>query len=81
MTITETVLAGALLVGWRLRPVAYASAPLLFLFGFEMTMGTGVKTALDASVFAASGAALLLASAKRYPLSFDEALETPGRQS
>ena len=50
----------ALIAGFYTREVALASGVLLFLFAFGMTIGTGVKTALDASVFAAAAAAFAL---------------------
>jgi len=42
-----------------------------------MTAGTGVKSALNASVFSASAGAFLLASIAEYPLSFDSARKKP----
>ena len=59
-TVAEVALAILLLVGYRLRLVAYASAVLLFLFAAAMTVALGVKSPLDYSVFAAAAAALLL---------------------
>lgn len=62
VTIAEIVLGLALLAGWRLRDTALAGAALLFAFGVGMAAGSGIKSPLDASVFAASAAALLLAA-------------------
>lgn len=62
VTAAEIVLGAALLVGVRVRAAALASALLLLAFGVGMAVGTGIKSPLDASVFAASAAALLLAS-------------------
>ena len=45
-----------------------------------MTAGTGVKTAFDASVFAASGGAFMLATARRYAWSVDEAMSSAASQ-
>lgn len=59
-TIAETTLGIALLFGVRLRWTAAASAILLATFGLAMTISAGIKSALDASVFSASAAALLL---------------------
>lgn len=61
-TIAEGGLGVALLVGRRLRWVAYGSALLLFIFGTAMAISFGIKEPLDYSVFSASAAALLLAT-------------------
>lgn len=61
-TIAEVALAVALLAGWRLRETALASALLLGAFGVAMIAGSGIKSPLDASVFSAAAAALLLAT-------------------
>lgn len=61
-TIAEAGLGVALLVGRRLRMVAFASAALLFVFGAAMAVSFGIKEPLDYSVFSASAAALLLAT-------------------
>ena len=61
-TIAEGGLGVALLVGRRLRWVAYGSALLLFIFGSAMAISFGIKEPLDYSVFSASAAALLLAT-------------------
>lgn len=60
-TALEVALAVALLAGFRLRWTGVVSGLLLLAFAVGMTVGTGVKTALDASVFAAAGAAFALA--------------------
>lgn len=61
VTIMEIVLGVALVAGVARRLVAALSGALLLSFAVGMTVGTGVKTALDASVFAAAAGALLLA--------------------
>ena len=61
VTITEIVLGVALLAGVARRLVAALSGVLLLSFAVGMTVSTGVKTALDASVFAAAAGAFLLA--------------------
>lgn len=61
VTITEIMLGVALVAGVARRLVAALSGTLLLAFAVGMTVGTGVKTALDASVFAAAGCAFLLA--------------------
>jgi len=59
-TAAEFMFGVALIAGFHTREVALASGILLFLFGFGMSIGTGVKTALDASVFSAAAAAFAL---------------------
>ncbi|MGE5246041.1 MAG: DoxX protein [Betaproteobacteria bacterium] len=61
VTVCEVVFGIALLAGIAVREVAFLSGVLLFAFAAGMSIGTGVKTALDASVFAASAGAFLLA--------------------
>jgi thiosulfate dehydrogenase (quinone) large subunit len=61
VTLGEVTLGVALILGIRLRTTALLSGVLLAAFACGMTMGTGVKTAFDASVFAASATAFLLA--------------------
>lgn len=63
-TIAEVVLGLWLLVGVRLRLAALCSGWLLVAFAAGMTAGPGVKTAFNASVFAAAAAAFLLAAAR-----------------
>ena len=70
-TAAEVAFAVALLLGYRTRLAALGSGVLLLLFGLGMTMGTGIKTALDASVFAASAAGFALALSSAYPWSLD----------
>jgi putative oxidoreductase len=60
-TIAETTLGVLLIAGFRPHWTGLVSATLLALFGIAMTISGGIKSALDASVFSASAAALLLA--------------------
>ena len=60
VTVVETALGVALLLGVYLRPVAYASAALLTTFALAMTVALGVKAPLNFSVFTAAGGALVL---------------------
>lgn len=71
VTGLEVALGLALVVGLRTRAAAAAAGVLLLAFALGMTWGTGVKSALDASVFAASAGACLLAFARRDPWSVD----------
>jgi thiosulfate dehydrogenase (quinone) large subunit len=78
-TIAEIVLGVALLVGFSTRRAALASGVLLSLFAIGMTIGTGVKTALDASVFSAAAGAFGLALLGHGPWSVDEMRARLGR--
>ena len=60
-TVAETILGLALVVGVYTRVAGMASGVLLSLFAIGMTIGTGVKSALDASVFSAAAGACALA--------------------
>jgi putative oxidoreductase len=60
-TIAETVFSLGLLLGLYRRFMAIGSATLLLLYALALTSSFGIKSALDYSVFTASGAALLLA--------------------
>ena len=72
--IAETTLGVLLLIGFQTRWGARLSGWLLLAFALGMTAGTGVKTALDASVLAASGGAFMLGTASKYVWSIDEAM-------
>src|SRR5215470_4059115 len=61
VTAAETALGFALILGFHTRYAALASGVLLGLFALGMTVGTGVKSALNYSVFAASAGAFGLA--------------------
>ena len=65
VTALEVLLGLALIAGIYVRPAAFISGCLLLAFASAMTVGTGLKTALDASVPAAAGAAFLLAAWQR----------------
>lgn len=62
VTAAEVALGIVLLTGAYTRTAALLSGLLLLGFALGMTVGTGVKTAFDASVFPASAAAFLLAT-------------------
>jgi hypothetical protein len=59
-TGAEIILAGGLLVGWRLHLWAFAAAALLLSFALTMSCALGVKAPLDYSVWTATAAAFLL---------------------
>jgi uncharacterized membrane protein YphA (DoxX/SURF4 family) len=71
VTIIESALGIGLLLGFHTRRAAQLSGWLVLAFGIGMTVGTGLKSALNASVFAVSGGAWLLARARDYPMSVD----------
>jgi uncharacterized membrane protein YphA (DoxX/SURF4 family) len=71
-TGAETLLGVLLLLGWQTRTAAFLSGVLLLLFAVTMTGALGIKAPLDASVFSASGGALLLASCTEFPFSIDQ---------
>ena len=73
VTALEIALAILLLVGFQTRMAAKISAWLTLAFAIGMTAGTGIKSALNASVVAFSACAWLLAKAEHYPLSLDAA--------
>ncbi len=70
-TLAEVGLAMLLIVGYQTRWAAFGSGILLLAFALGMTAGTGIKSAFDASVFAASAAGFLLSTQKHFPLSLD----------
>jgi len=75
-TIAEVVLAVMLIAGFQTRWAARLSGWLLLAFAIGMSAGPGVKSALNASVFAAAGGAFMLATAREYRWSVDEVLGT-----
>jgi hypothetical protein len=64
-TAAEILLGLGLLIDWRLRWVALASALLLSCFGLTMLLALGLKAPLDYSVFTAVCAAFLLFAVQR----------------
>ncbi len=59
-TAFEILFALALLTGFQLERAAYGATILFTLFALGMTIGTGIKSPLDASVFTDAAGALLL---------------------
>lgn len=74
-TIAEFILPLFLIIGWKTNFFAILSGALLLLFALAMTFSTGVKTAFDASVFAAAAAAFAIAVNKSRWLELDSFLE------
>jgi uncharacterized membrane protein YphA (DoxX/SURF4 family) len=77
VTAAEIVLGFALILGLCTRYAALASGVLIGSFALGMTVGTGLKAALNYSVFAASAAAFGLAVVDSYPWSIDALLARP----
>ena len=71
VTFAESIFAITLLLGFRTRTFALLSGLILLAFASGMTIGTGIKSALNASVFSASAGAFLLAMMGEYPFSLD----------
>jgi len=71
VTVAESILAITLLIGFRTRTFALLSGLMLLAFASGMTFGTGIKSALNASVFSASAGSFLLATMHEYPFSLD----------
>lgn len=63
-TVAEVIFAICLLIGWKVMLFAKLSGALMLLFALAMCVSGGVKTAFDASVFAASAAAFGLGTMK-----------------
>ena len=74
-TILESSLGVLLLVGFKTRYAASASAILTLLFALAMAISFGIKEPLDYSVFVCSAAAFLLAGISQYRWSIDEVLQ------
>lgn len=56
----EIIFAVALIIGFKVKEAALASAVLLLIFAVSMALTVGVKAPLDYSVVTASAAAFLL---------------------
>ena len=59
-TVAEIIFAVCILVGFKTRFFARLSGYLMLLFALAMCFTTGIKSALDYSVFTASAAAFAL---------------------
>jgi uncharacterized membrane protein YphA (DoxX/SURF4 family) len=70
-TVAELVLGVGLILGFFTRWSALLSGFLLLLFAFGMTVGTGLKSALNSSVFSAAAAAFALAALGPGPWTVD----------
>ena len=70
-TLAEIGFSLFLLMGFRVQTVSSLSGLLLLSFGVSMAFASGPKSPLDASVFAAAAAALLLAVRKSDRFAWD----------
>ncbi len=73
-TAAEVIFAFALILGFKTELFAKLSGILLLIFGLSMTFSTGIKGALDYSVFAAAGAAFALSALKGKKWELDSVL-------
>lgn len=71
VTALEIVFGVQLILGFRTRTTAFLSGILLALFAVGMSLGTGAKSAFDASAFAASAGAFALSAFGPSALSID----------
>jgi len=74
-TTAEIVFALCLLIGFKTELFAKLSGVLLLLFALSMTFSTGVKGALDYSVFTASAGAFALSFMKDKYLELDSLIK------
>ena len=70
-TAAEIVFALFLIVGFKTELFAKLSGFLLLIFALAMTFSTGIKSALDFSVFSASAASFALSLMKEKTLELD----------
>ena len=73
-TIAEIIFAICLIIGFKTELFAKLSGYLILLFALAMTFTSGVKGALDYSVFAAAAAAFALSTMKVKHLEIDTVL-------
>lgn len=76
-TAFEVIFAVFLLLGFKTELSAKLSGFLLLLFALSMTFSTGIKGALDFSVFSASAAAFALSLLKEKHFELDILLAKP----
>ena len=79
-TVAEILFALCLLIGFRTSLFARLSGLLLLIFALSMTFTTGIKTAFDASVFAASAGAFSLGLIKGKWLEIDSLIMLKKKQ-
>lgn len=74
-TGVEILFAICLIIGYKTELFAKLSGWLLFIFAISMWFSTGIKGALDYSVFTASAAAFALSTMKQKYLEIDNILD------
>jgi uncharacterized membrane protein YphA (DoxX/SURF4 family) len=74
-TVLEIAFGILLIIGFKIKYIASFSGILLLIFALEMSINTHLKSALDASVFAASFAAFLLSIQPAAKWSIDNLLQ------
>lgn len=79
-TVAEIVLALGQIAGYKTKLFANLSGILLLIFALSMTFSTGIKKALDASVFSASAAAFALGIMKEKYWELDAIIERRQRK-
>ncbi|MEP1096077.1 MAG: DoxX family protein [Cyclobacteriaceae bacterium] len=78
-TALEVLFAVCLILGYKTELVARLSGFLMLLFALSMTFSTGIKGALDFSVFSASAAAFALSLIREKSLEVDSLLSKSSR--
>lgn len=73
-TVAEIIFALFLLIGFKTEFFAKLSGFLLLMFALSMTFSTGIKGALDFSVYTASAAAFALSTIREKYLEVDSCL-------
>lgn len=76
-TVAEIVFAVFLIIGFKTELFAKLSGFLLLVFALSMTFSTGIKGALDFSVFSASAGAFALSLMKFKYLELDKLISKP----
>jgi len=76
-TTAEIVFAVCLIVGFKTELFSKLSGILLLIFALSMTFSTGIKGALDYSVFSASAGAFALSLMKGKYLELDNLISKP----
>jgi uncharacterized membrane protein YphA (DoxX/SURF4 family) len=76
-TVAEIIFGVFLIIGFKTELIAKLSGCLLLLFALSMSFSTGVKGAVDYSVFTASAGAFALSLLKEKYLEIDNILINP----
>lgn len=76
-TAAEIIFAILLIVGYKTELIAKLSGLLLLIFALSMTFSTGIKSALDYSVYSASAAAFALSLMKFKYFELDNVIGRP----